>query len=437
MGFIGVGNRGTQLLHGFMANDHCEIVALCDVYKPFVTRDVSSVGDIYKAAGRGRDMGEDLGDCAQYTDFRDLLTDENVDAVCIATPDHWHAVQTIAAMRAGKDVFVEKPLTITVREGRRMVQVEQETGRIAGVCLNRRGSSVYKKCVELVQGGKIGEVKAAYAAHNSVMWPDGIGRQDPSDPPAELDWDMWLGPREMQPYKYNLAPYFFRWSGDYSSQMGNWGVHYMDVIRWMCGDLGPAAITAVGSKTSVNDDRAIPDTMAVFFEMPGGTIVHFDINEASGANMPPSGEVMLCGTKGTLCVDQNGYTITPTRPGQFQKWEPFVEEEHVELGGEGAFGDLAIREDSTQNLIDNFIECVQTREQPYCSLEDAHRSTCYAHLANISLQLKQRIEWDVQSERVTNLPEANDLLHYEYRKPWSLENDDYMAERSTSRVETV
>jgi predicted dehydrogenase len=273
----------------------------------------------------------------------------------------------------------------------------------------------------LVSAGKIGQIKAAYAAHNSVMYPDGIGRQEPTDPPEGLDWDMWLGPRSERPYKFNTAPYFFRWHNDFSSQMGNWGVHYMDVIRWMMGKTAPVAVTAIGTKTSVDDDRTIPDTMAVVFEMPGGGLIHFDINEASGALRPPTGEVMLCGTKGTMCVDQDHCRITPTRPGQFQTWEPFVEEESFEVGGDQAHGDLGIKENSTQNLIDNFVECCQTRSRPLCSLEDAHRSTTFAHLANISLKLKRRIEWDAETEAITNIPEANDLLHYEYRKPWTLD----------------
>ncbi len=421
LGMIGVGNRGTQLLHGFMRNDNCEIVALCDVYEPYTTRNYDEIDQAYRDIGKAPKMGEDLGDFARYTDFRDLLALDDIDAVVIATPDHWHAAQTIAAFRAGKDVFVEKPLTITAHEGRRMVEVEKETDRIAGVCLNRRGSSVYQRVVDMVRGGKIGDIKAAYASHNSVMFPNGIGKAEDAEPPAKLDWDLWLGPRPKIPYRYNIAPYFFRWWNDYSSQMGNWGVHYMDVIRWMMGETAPVAITAVGTQTSVDDERTIPDTMAVLFEMPNGAIIHFDINEASGALRVPDGEVMLCGTKGTLCVDQNRYRITPTRPGQFQSWEPFVEEEEFEVGGDNAFGDLAIKEDSTQNLIDNFIECVTTREQPYCSLEDAHRSTTFAHLANISLKLKKRIEWDAEAERITNIPEANDLLHYEYRAPWTLD----------------
>jgi predicted dehydrogenase len=421
MGFVGLGNRGTQLLDCFLKNENCRVVALCDVYRPYTTRNADEIDPAYKSIGKVPPMGENLGHCARYSDFRQLLASADVDAVVVATPDHWHAVQTIAALRAGKDVFVEKPLTITVREGRRMVEVLNETDRIAGVCLNRRGSSIYRKCVDMVRAGRIGDVKAGYASHSSDMFPDGIGRQGPARPPADLDWDMWLGPRPARPYQYNLAPYFFRWWSDYSSQMGNWGVHFMDAIRWMTNQVAPAAVTAVGSTTSVRDDRTIPDTMAVLFEMPSGMIIHFDVNEASGGLRPPAGELMICGTQGTLMVDENGYTIKPTRPGQFQKWKPSIEEESGEVGGDARYGDLNTKEDTTQNLVDNFLECVRTRRQPYCSLEDGQRSTTFAHLANISLRLKRRIEWDAQAERITNIPEANELLHYEYRKPWSLD----------------
>lgn len=421
IGIIGVGNRGTQLLTAFRANKDCRIVALCDVYAPYTTRDRGEVAEPYRGIAQVPRMGEDLGGCARYRDFRDLLADRDVEAVCIATPDHWHALQTIAALRAGKDVFVEKPLTLTVREGRRMVEVEQESGRIAAVGLNRRASSVYRKCVEMVRGGKLGDVKAAYAAHTSVMFPGGIGRTAAAEPPAGLDWDLWQGPRPLRPYRYNLAPYFFRWWDDYSSQMGNWGVHYMDMIRWMMGQTAPVAVTAVGTRTSVDDDRTIPDTMAVLFEMPNGCIVHFDVNEASAALRAPKREVMLCGTQGTLSVDENGYEVSPTRPGQFQQWGPAFGEESFDFGGNAAFGDLGTREDSTQNLVDDFLRCVRTRERPLCSLEEGHRSTTFAHLANISLRLGKRLEWDAEAEKVTNVPEANGLLQYEYRAPWKLD----------------
>lgn len=421
IGIIGVGNRGTQLLHALMKNQECTVVALCDAYKPYVTRNPTDIDPVFAASGKCPAMGEELGDYAQYRDYRDLLADENVEAVIVATPDHWHAKQTIDAFRADKDVFVEKPLTLTIREGRRMVEVQRQTDRVCGVCLNRRGSSIYRKCVEMVQGGTIGDVKAAYASHTSVMWPNGIGKEVPTEPPANLDWDLWLGPQEKRPYKINIAPYSFRWHSDFSSQMGNWGVHFMDVIRWMMGERAPRAVTAVGSRTTIDDDRSIPDTMAVLFEMENGAVIHFDINEASAALRPPEGEVMLCGTQGTLTVDQNAAVITPTRPGQFQAWEPAVEPKRFEIGGDDAYGDLGIKEDSTQNLIDDFVACVRTREHPICGLEEAHRSTSFAHLANISLRLGKRIEWNEDEERITNDEAVNSLLHYEYRSPWRID----------------
>jgi hypothetical protein len=129
---------------------------------------------------------------------------------------------------------------------------------------------------------------------------------------------------------------------------------------------------------------------------------------------------MLCGTKGTLCLDENGYEITPTTAGQFQEWAPEGEGESFTVGGDGAFGDLGTREDTTQILIDDFVSCVRSRENPRCSLEDGHRATSFALLANISLELGRRIEWDVRTESITNVPEANKLLHYDYRPPWSL-----------------
>ena len=141
--------------------------------------------------------------------------------------------------------------------------------------------SIYQRLSKDVQGGLIGKVSTARALRISNMFPDGIGRMEPEAPPADLDWDMWLGPRAWRDYQYNISPYIFRWWSEYSSQMGNWGVHYMDVIRWLIGETAPVAITAHGGKYAVKDDRDIPDTMEVFFEFASGAIVQFSIHEAS------------------------------------------------------------------------------------------------------------------------------------------------------------
>ncbi len=420
VGFIGLGNRGTQLLQRFMANDDVEIAALCDVYEPYTLRDHSKVDPRWVASGKVPDMGERFaGKPKRYKDYRELLEQQDIDAVCISTPDHWHALQTIDALAAGKDIYVEKPLTITLREGRMMVEAENCTDRIVAVGLNRRGSSIYRELAGRFREGVIGEVRTARCYRISNMYPDGIGALAPEDPPPGFDWDMWLGPRPSRPYQYNIAPYYFRWWSDFSSQMGNWGVHYLDVIRWMVGEQAPVAVSAHGSKL-LGDDKTIPDTMEVTFEFANGMLAQFHIYEACGATGVEGGEIEFGGTHGNLVADQNGYRISPVRPGQFHTWERLVEPEERSVRGDAQHGDLAIREDSTANLIRNFLDCMKSREAPLCSLEDGHRSTSFAHLANIALATGKRIEWDAENERITNDEAANDLLHYEYRAPWSL-----------------
>lgn len=420
VGFIGLGNRGTQLMQRFMAHSDVEVAALCDVYEPYTLRDRSAVNARWLETGKVPEMGEKFARQPQrFNDYRELLEQKDIDAVCISTPDHWHALQTIDALDAGKDIYVEKPLTITLHEGRQMVTAAAKTDRVVAVGLNRRGSSIYQELAGLIQGGKIGQLRTARAYRISNMYPNGIGQQKPEAPPPGFDWDMWLGPRAERPYQYNIAPYFFRWWQDYSSQMGNWGVHYMDVIRWMAGEQAPVAISAHASKL-MDDDKTIPDTMEVTFEFASGMMTRFHIYEACGAPGIAGGEVELGGTHGSLVANQNGYTITPSKPGQFQTWKQLVEPEERVLENNSQFGDLGIKEDSTANLIRNFVDCVKSREAPLCSLEEGHRSTSFAHLANIAVAMGTRIEWDAEKEQVTNNPAANDLLHYEYRAPWKL-----------------
>ena len=414
LGFIGLGNRGSQLLNWFMQNDDVEIAAFCDVYEPYISRDRSLVSKKYLEMGKVPKMNESLSsNVKRYKDYRELLAQKDIDAVCISTPDHWHALQTIHSFEAGKHVYVEKPLTITIQEGREMINAQKKYGKVCAVGLNRRGSPIYQELVQKVQEGVIGKVTTARAQRTSNMFPNGIGTLKPAAPPKDFDWNMWLGPRDFRPYQYNMAPYFFRWWKEYSSQMGNWGVHYMDVIRWMMGESAPMAITANGGKYAVQDDRNIPDTMEVLFEMPSKAIIKFSIHEANGGGGIMGGEVELNGSKGNLIASQEGYEITPSRSGQFQSWDNLVAPSDKKLYGHGS-------NNSTFNLIRNFLDCIKTGQEPLCTLEEGHRSTCFAHLANISLELRQRIEWDPIQEKITNNEKANDFLHYEYRAPWKL-----------------
>jgi predicted dehydrogenase len=421
MGFVGIGNRGSQLLGLFMKNPDVRISAFCDTYEPYLMRDISKVEPRYlkDMGGQIPLMGEAFPEKVErYNDFRKLLENKDIDAVAIATPDHWHALQMIAAVKAGKDVYVEKPLTITIKEGRAMVEAQTETKRVVAVGLNRRGNPVYQKLAKDIPGGKIGKVTVARAYRINNMYPDGIGRMKPEQPPKDLNWDMWLGPRAYRPYQYNIAPYMFRWWNDYSSQMGNWGVHFMDVIRWMIGEKAPVAISAHGGKFASDDDRTIPDTMQVTYEFASGAIAVFCIYEASSGGLFPYGEVELRGTKGTLNADEGGYKIVSARAGQFQSWKnPISDEEYTskdEILGDGS------SRDSTANLVRNFVDCIKTRQTPLCPIEEGHRSTSFAHLANIALATKERLQWDPDKELFTNSEAANKLLHYEYRSPWKL-----------------
>jgi predicted dehydrogenase len=421
VGFIGIGNRGSQLLELFMQQSDAQIAAFCEIYEPYLLRDRSAVEPRYiKDLGSSVPrMGEQIANRVErYNDFRKLLDNKDINAVVVATPDHWHAIQMISAVRAGKDVYVEKPLTATIHEGRAMVKAQAETGRVVAVGLNRRGAVAYQKLAGEISSGKIGKITVAKAFRINNMYPNGIGKMKPEEPPNSLNWDMWLGPRAFRPYQYNISPYKFRWWSDYSSQMGNWGVHYMDVIRWMMGETAPVAISAVGGKYIVDDDRTIPDTMDVTFEFASGAIVTFSIYEASSGGLFPWGEIELRGTLGTVDASESGYRIAPTRNGQFQDLKNSLKPEEFNVRDamlpDGSSGD------STGNLVRNFLDCIKSRQTPLCSIENGHRSTSFAHLANIALATKTRLQWDPDKEVFTNSEEANKLLQYEYRKPWKL-----------------
>jgi predicted dehydrogenase len=412
LGFIGVGNRGCQLLKGFLAHPDAQVVALCDVYEPYLHGAYDRLDPRFAGLGkRIARMPKIEGDVARVKDFREVLDRKDVDAVVIATPDHWHAIQMIAACRAGKDVYVEKPLSMTTVEGRAMVDAARRADRIVQVGTHRRSSRLYAQLAEVVRAGALGKVTVARAAFTSNMAPAGIGHAPESAPPADLDWDLWLGPRPARPFQATIMPYKFRWWDLYSSQMANWGVHYFDVIRWMTGELAPASVSAHGGRFAVDDDRTIPDTSEAIFEHASGMLAIFSIYEANGQPALNRGaEVELRGTLGTAYSTDKGYEIVPERGGAFQDPKPRRKGEVVKATD----GDL------DQQAARDFLDCVKSRKRPAADVEEGHRSTTFALLANIALATRKRLDWDPQAERFLHCEEANHLLHYEYRKPWIL-----------------
>lgn len=345
------------------------------------------------------------------TDYRELLDRDDIDVIAIASPDHWHAIHAISAMAAGKDVYVEKPLAVTIHEGRQMVDAAAKFDKIVQVGLHRRSMKLYHKLKEYMSEDKIGKVTVSRAYRLNNMYPAGIGKLQTGTPPAGFDWDMWLGPRPDQPYQDNIAPYKFRWWQRFSSQMGNWGVHYFDAIRWMIGEDHPLCVSAMGGRFAVDDDRTIPDTAQATFEMPGKSLITFGQFEASSNPALASGEIEIRGTNGTVYSSRKGFKVLPEKPGQFQEKGQRGEKYEFELNEPN--------EVATASHARNFLDCVKSREETNCPMIEGHRSTAFAHMANISLATKSRLTWDPKTEKFDN-PAANELLHYEYRKGFEL-----------------
>jgi predicted dehydrogenase len=411
LGFIGLGNRGDQVLDAFLSHRDAQVVALCDLYQPYIDFAARKVG----------------GSPAQTRDYRRLLDRNAVDAVVICTPDHWHALQTIHACQASKDVYVEKPLSLCVVEGRRMVEAARRHNRITQVGLHRRSADFVREACDLVRGGGIGKVSVVRAFHIQNESPRGIGNPPDGQPPEGLDWDAWLGPAPRRPYNRNRTFYRFRWFYDYSGgQLTNFGVHYLDVIHWALGQDAPRAVTAMGGKFALNDNREVPDTLEVLWHYPGDTLVSFSQFNATAAPAGlRGGEIEFRGTLGTLYLQGNGFEVVPDSltPNQFPARTPLDRalERNYRTGSRPRISPRQVRGSApTEAHARNFLDGVRHRRRCSCDIETGHRSTSAALVANIAHKARSYLEWDGRTERFTNHPAANRWLSYEYRAPYRL-----------------
>ncbi|HSW44114.1 MAG TPA: Gfo/Idh/MocA family oxidoreductase [Phycisphaerae bacterium] len=412
LGIIGLGNRGDQLIDAFKPHKDARIVALCDVYQPYVEFAREKVG------------GSPF--CAD--DYRRLLDRKDIDAIVIATPDHWHALQCVDACLADKDVYVEKPLSLVVSEGRRMVQVAQERKRVVQVGIHRRSLPVIAKAAELVRNGAIGKVSVCRTFHLTNEWPHGIGTPPDSDPPPGLDWNMWLGPAPKVPYNKNRCFYRFRWFRDYSGgQLTNIGTHFLDVIQWAIGQDAPRRVVALGSKSTIRDNREIPDTMEALWEYPDGTLAIFSqFNANTSPGNAKDSHIEFRGTEGTLFVTHGKIEIVPevVRADEIPALDPTNRADNSRQSK--ATTQPACKTFTMSGQTDtslhtrNFLDCVKSREACNCSPEIGHRSTTTTLLANVAYDRGRELLWDGQAERFTNDEEANKLLAYDYRTPWKL-----------------
>jgi predicted dehydrogenase len=411
MGYIGVGNRGDQVHDAFLEHGDAETVAVCDL------RDDYMDFAIKKSRATPK----------KYTDYKRLLEDKTVDAVAIATPDHWHALMFIDACNAGKDVYVEKPLSLTVVEGRRMVQTAERTKRVVQVGIHRRSAKFLKEAADFVRGGGLGKVTVARAFHVQNEWPNGLGAAPEGPPPNEREWDQWLGPAPKVPYSKNRTYYNFRWFYNYSGgQLTNFGVHYMDQIRWCLGKESPRAVTAMGGQyAGIRDNREIPDTLEVLWDF-GDVMMIFSQFNATG-NRPDAlgAEMEIRGTKGTMYLFGNRWEVVPDRVTEL----PFGGRTPLNRSIERGYGPskkTIIEPAGAKGSADtafharNFLDCVKSRGKCNCDVLTGHVSTANTIIGNIAHKTRSYLEWDGNAERFTNNADANKLLHYQYRAPYKL-----------------
>jgi predicted dehydrogenase len=377
---------GGRHLEALAVNPECEVVAICDVFK---RRYEDWRGKVENLSGRAPDA---------YRDYRHLLDRSDVDAIFIATPDHWHPLLTIHGCEAGKDVYVEKPVCTTVEEGRAMVDTARRYGRIVQVGTQQRSMTIFQKAMEIVRGGTLGQITSASAWVDVNGWSVGEVRQPP---PEDLDWNLWLGPAPSVPYSPQRHYGFMGWR-DYArgGQLTNWGVHLMDIVHWGIGQDAPLSIQALGGSYQGGAGADNYETIDAILEYPGCSVTweqrHSNWHQNKGYGMK------FQGTKGQLVVDRNTFIVKPENLGISEYiGEPEKSWAHPPHHN-------------------NFFDCVRTRNKPAADILQGFRSTASVLLAGIALDCRRKLEWDSENETFIRDDQANRHLSRAYRAPWRL-----------------
>lgn len=405
---IGCGGRGRYVARLMREAPNVAYVATADVYD--------------KNAETTREWAG--SDAKAFKDFRKVLEMKEVDAVHIATPDHWHAIPTLLACQAGKDVYVEKPTSLTIKEGRAMVDAARRYNRIVDVGTQHRSAPHFKKIAESIQRGDIGEVKFVRVWNYANYTPSGIGRKPAQEPPPGLDWDMYCGPSPLVPFNPNrfLGTYrqFSDYSGGYITDFGN---HRLDTMQQIMGVTAPKTISAVGGRYIIKDDGDVPDLLTVTYEYDnfiavyeGSNINGFGMGASKqgpkyyngrGEFDQPNG-ICFYGTEATLFAERISWAIYPETPGM--RFKPTKE---IKVAYENV-------PEPTKEHTANFIECVRSRKTPNADIEVGHRGTSIALLGNIAYRSGLKLHWDAAKETFQGAPAASAMLGRKARKPWDL-----------------
>ncbi len=378
MGIIGAGGQGTHDMGAIkgVSGGVVEYVAVCDVFARHRER-----------AKRAHAPGAD-----EYNDFRDVLDRRDIDAVNIGTPDHWHALTAVAACESGKDVYCQKPLSLTIAEGRAMVNAVRRYNRVFQTGSQQRSANNFRYACELVRNGRIGKlthIVTSVGRNNKVGWePD-------TDPPAGLDWNLYLGPARWVPFNKRRFIWDFRWFYDYSGgNLTDWGAHHNDIAQWGMGmdESGPVEIDGWGEFP----DSGLMDTPIRY---------RVKYKYASGVELECNSEGNACwfhGTEGKIYVNRGRLS---SEPGEIIQ-EPI--------------GDDEIHLYDSANHYRDFVDCLESRKRPICDVETGHRSVSVCHLGNISLRLGRPLKWDPAKEQFIGDEEANRWVSRPMRAPWHL-----------------
>jgi hypothetical protein len=409
VGVIGTGNRGFQVLDMFLKQDAAQIVAVCDVNrgsygyrdeKQFCGREPAQklVNEYYaKNTTSGKYNGCDI-----YTDFRDVLGRKDIDAVAVVVPDHWHALITIRACEAGKDIYCEKPMSLTIEQGRQMVQAVRKHTRVLQAGSQERSNPRTVRAIDLVRSGRIGQVKKIttfVGAHNKIG--PGPGWQ-PMPVPDSFDYETWLGPAPLAPYHKDRCLYRFRFNYDYSGgQVTNFGAHSNDMAQWAldADHTGPVEVELLEAK----------------FLPPGSlfnaaTETKFRMRYANGVELVCQLDKSQVGARfeGSEGMIQVGYGGVVTEPESLKNSILGLDDNRLDAG---------------VSHVRNFLDCVRSRRDPIAHVEIGHRSASVCHLGNIAVRLgkKKVLHWDPAAEHFTNDDEANAMLTRPMRAPWRIE----------------
>jgi predicted dehydrogenase len=403
MAVIGTGNQGTAVMRGFLRDERVQVVAVCDVNRisPGYWDGAVAGRDPARAYvdwhyGREARSGRYQG-CAAYTDYRDVLRRKDIDALLIALPDHWHALPVIQAAASGKDIYGEKPLSLTIADGRAMVDAVKKHQRVFQCGSQQRSDPRFRQACELVRNGRLGKIHTV-----RIGLPGGTpdygrtgDRQDPEPVPEGFDYDMWLGPAPDAPYSPARCHVNFRWNLDYSGgQITDWGGHHPDIAQWAL-DTDTSGPVAIRNGQAVWAKEKVWNTAVDYY---------FEAIYASGVKMIVSsrnrGGITFEGSEGSVWVTRGAIEATPAsllvgEPGPVQ----------LERSG---------------NHYRNFIDCVYSRREPIAAIEKAHRAITISHIGNISLRQGRDLRWDPQTEKFIDDEKANSMLQRPVRRKYDL-----------------